>query len=390
MQAGLLTLYCLAIGTLVIGCGATLWELHEQPGRRVPLLCWAAAYACYAIGCVITLLRPDLPGVSGWAVSNVLFTAGYALVLNGVGQLDHRRYVATSITLLVAVSLVWIIGGPAICRIMWDYGAAFPIALMCGLTAWHIQYRSGIQAPRSRPVVAAIAWGHGVFYLFRGAVMPLMVLWKGQHASSVFAEVTMYEGVLYSVAMPVALLSVVREESRLAMLKIAQTDFLTNIGNRHFFYQAGQKCLSGQTVGQPVSLLIFDIDHFKSINDIHGHAMGDAVLKLFARAMGEEVGQEAIMGRLGGEEFAMLLPGSDRATARAAGQNIARRFTALAAQDFRPPLHVTVSIGLTEVRTSRITLDDLLAAADGALYQAKTLGRNRIEFASAGAFHPAA
>ncbi|MGO4319607.1 GGDEF domain-containing protein, partial [Agrobacterium sp. MCAB5] len=129
----------------------------------------------------------------------------------------------------------------------------------------------------------------------------------------------------------------------------------------------------------PVSLLAFDLDHFKAINDRHGHQTGDKVLQLFAETAREEAGPDALIVRLGGEEFAALLPRCDHSQALSRGLAIASRFAKAAARAEGLETHATVSIGLAAPDCH--DLAGMLASADGALYRAKALGRNRLETA---------
>lgn len=188
----------------------------------------------------------------------------------------------------------------------------------------------------------------------------------------------MYEAVLYSVAMPMSFLMIIREEEKLNLLRMSQTDQLTGLANRHAFFEQAARMLR-ERCGGPVSLLAFDLDHFKAINDRHGHPTGDKVLQLFADAAREEAGPGALLVRLGGEEFAALLPQCDHSQAFNRGSAIASRFAEATAQAEGLKTRATVSIGLAAPDCH--DLSGMLASADSALYRAKALGRNRVETA---------
>ncbi|MFC6773392.1 GGDEF domain-containing protein [Methylobacterium gregans] len=147
--------------------------------------------------------------------------------------------------------------------------------------------------------------------------------------------------------------------------------------------RAGHADARGAEPDRPFALLAFDLDHFKSINDRYGHAAGDAVLALFARVAREAAGPDALVVRLGGEEFAALLPGQGARAARQVGEDIARLFAEAAAHRDGPGIRATVSVGLAEAGPDRGDLSGLLSAADRALYRAKAAGRNRLEVAAA-------
>jgi diguanylate cyclase (GGDEF)-like protein len=129
-------------------------------------------------------------------------------------------------------------------------------------------------------------------------------------------------------------------------------------------------------------VLLADLDHFKSINDRFGHAVGDRVLQIFAEVAGAKLGPCDLIGRLGGEEFAIVLYDAGREKGLAIGERIRLTFeNAAAAVDGRP-VGGTVSMGMVVSESGLNDLTALLAQADEALYCAKERGRNRIEFAS--------
>lgn len=164
-----------------------------------------------------------------------------------------------------------------------------------------------------------------------------------------------------------------------AMLEtLATTDPLTGLYNRRHFLE----CLAAewsrfQRYYRSVSVLILDIDHFKSVNDRYGHAVGDAAIRAVSAACLDGKRKSDIVGRLGGEEFAVLLPETSLSRARTVADRIRKRV--MAAQVVAGNVHfgVTVSVGIAEATVSMSGTDALMSAADHALYQAKAEGRNR-------------
>lgn len=159
----------------------------------------------------------------------------------------------------------------------------------------------------------------------------------------------------------------------------ANTDALTGVNNRRcFLEQAEQELRRAQRFKRAVSVMMIDIDYFKPINDRFGHAAGDAVLQGVVKAALESLRQSDVMGRLGGEEFAVLLP----ETNLEAALDVANRLRAHIAE--RPVVTVdaavpcTVSVGVAELAPHDTTIDALLHRADTALYRAKEQGRNRV------------
>ena len=159
------------------------------------------------------------------------------------------------------------------------------------------------------------------------------------------------------------------------MRALAMTDELTGVPNRRALL-ARLAPLVEAPDGRTHAMLIIDIDHFKSINDQHGHPEGDEALKLVAARLRAEVREPAFIGRLGGEEFAVVVPDSDAE----AGRQIAERFresvTAIDTRRWLADRRLTVSIGLTTSKTAGDTPSHMLQRADAALYEAKRSGRN--------------
>ncbi len=160
---------------------------------------------------------------------------------------------------------------------------------------------------------------------------------------------------------------------------LARTDVLTELNNRRAFYELGHASLRlAERHARPTSFLMLDIDHFKQVNDGFGHAAGDAVLERVGRLLREEQRSGDITGRVGGEEFAVLLPETSLDAARAIAERLRARLAEPAVSYDGHELRFTVSIGVAELRSGE-TLEALSARADAALYDAKHRGRNRVE-----------
>jgi diguanylate cyclase (GGDEF)-like protein len=159
--------------------------------------------------------------------------------------------------------------------------------------------------------------------------------------------------------------------------KLARTDALTALPNRRQFFRAAETALAeARRGGRPLALLALDVDHFKRINDQGGHQLGDTVLREVAQCCRASLRESDLAARIGGEEFALLLPATDLAQAR----QLAERLRAAIAE-LQLPAAVTVSIGCAELGPTMQTVDSLMARADEALYAAKEGGRNRVSVA---------
>lgn len=391
MQMDIPTLYTLTVGTLCLAVAMTLWERKAHPARAVPLGIWALSYAVFALGCMVMMHRASFPGILGMALTNVLMVAGYLLVLQGAIRLDGRARPALVVLPLAVVALFWAVFGARHADGLWQSGSALPI-MIASLSIAAVLWRSpALRTLRSRPLAVAVHLFHALFYLVRFAAMPLVAAAFGSDVLPdilvISAKVTMFEAVIYSVAMPAAFLALVREETQNQLLAASRTDHLTGLGNRHAFFERGARLLAGDG---PMTLLAFDLDHFKSINDRHGHAAGDAVLALFADVARAGLGPNVVLARLGGEEFAALLPGIGAGAARPLAESLCRAFALEARRADGLAIRATVSVGLAERQAGRTDLPHLLSAADKALYSAKSLGRDRVETAPAPAIARAA
>lgn len=166
--------------------------------------------------------------------------------------------------------------------------------------------------------------------------------------------------------------------------RLASTDPLTGAANRRHFLEAGERELQrSRRYGHPLSTLMMDIDHFKRVNDRHGHAIGDEVLKSFVRSAQKMLREQDVLGRLGGEEFAIILPETALAEAQMVAERLREtiRRTAIALPE-GGELHVTCSMGVAQCAGPNEGLEECLTRADEALYRAKETGRDQVVAAS--------
>jgi diguanylate cyclase (GGDEF)-like protein/PAS domain S-box-containing protein len=173
----------------------------------------------------------------------------------------------------------------------------------------------------------------------------------------------------------------------------AYTDALTGVANRRHFDEVAARELDRATrLHDAVSLVVVDADHFKQVNDVHGHAAGDAVLAALARVLRQSAREVDLVARIGGEEFALLLPSTDLGGARTTAERVRLAVEQLTVRHEGALLRVTVSAGVAERAPDDTGQGEgmarLLARADAALYDAKARGRNRVVVAAAPASTP--
>ena len=245
MHVDLFTLYLIIIGTLLASACLTYWEHRTHPGRSTSLRLLAAGFATLAAGCSIALYRAALPGVLGSALSNLVILGGYLLVLNAVAALNGRLYRAGSLGLLGVMALIWAGAGYSGQNLVWTYVSAFPIALVSGLTAWELLRCQALRPLLPLRIAVAVTGLHALLYLGRSFILPWWVARDGPAAQMLASNITMYEGVLYSIVLPMTLLKLVREETHGQLLRESQTDYLTRLGNRRWFFEQGQRLIDG-------------------------------------------------------------------------------------------------------------------------------------------------
>jgi diguanylate cyclase (GGDEF)-like protein len=189
-------------------------------------------------------------------------------------------------------------------------------------------------------------------------------------------QVRLLNEVAYLAVVGVAIAGLSQLRRTQAQLELLAThDPLTTVLNaRAFASQLAQELGRNRRYGRPLALIYLDLDDFKKVNDAHGHATGDAVLRLVADAMRSAVRQADVVGRLGGDEFGVLMPETDGSVAH----SVANRLAAGIRTVFRGTPSVTASIGVVAVSGTEAGSDDLLRKADQAMYEAKRAGKDRV------------
>jgi len=170
------------------------------------------------------------------------------------------------------------------------------------------------------------------------------------------------------------------EAARRSLREVAIRDGLTNLYNRRFFAaRLHAEVVAAQRAGTPLSVIMIDVDHFKRINDLWGHAAGDEVLQRVADTLISYVRPDDLSARFGGEEFVALLPGTPLAEAADVAERIRAAIAALQISSLvtAEAPQVTASLGVTALDPDVATVDQLLQRADNAMYAAKAEGRNR-------------
>ncbi|WP_104045597.1 GGDEF domain-containing protein [Arthrobacter sp. ZGTC412] len=338
---------------------------------------WCLALVFFLSGSACFLLDRTPHQVWANPLGNVLLVHGGIAVWAGARSLrtvPPPKWAFTGIPLATLVASV--LDNPA--TNTWSGGPVFlgSMSLTIGLASREL-WRLEPGYSRVRIPMAMAAGGLAVFYLLRWAAF----LVEGQSGptfvtifgSAVTTLVTMVLLVVVSFSM--AALS--SEQQTRALRVVASRDDLTGLLNRKAFLDLAAEQLADRAITRGSGTLILaDLDHFKSVNDTYGHAAGDLALQSFAEACTDTVRSTDLVGRYGGEEFVLLLPGTSAERAEMIAEEISKRLAAApTAEEMEMP---TVSYGISTYDAGTTDVDELIAAADGALYAAKSLGRNRV------------
>jgi diguanylate cyclase (GGDEF)-like protein len=337
---------------------------------------WCLALIFFLTGSACFLLDRTPHQVWANPLGNVLLVHGGVAVWAGARSLrtvPPPKWAFTGIPLVTLVASV--LDNPA--TNTWSGGPVFlaAMSLAIGLASREL-WRLEPGYSRVRIPMAVAAGGLSAFYFLRW----LAFLVEGQNGptfvtvfgSAVTTLVTMVLLVVVSYSM--AALST--EQQTRALRVVASRDDLTGLLNRKAFLDlAAEQLADRSTTRGSGTLILADLDHFKSVNDTYGHAAGDIALQSFAGACTATVRSTDLVGRYGGEEFVIFLPGTNAERAENIAEEISRRLAAAPTVDgMEMP---TVSYGISTYDAGTTDVDGLIAAADAALYSAKSLGRNR-------------
>ncbi len=350
--------------------------------------------------------QEKISALGWWGAAYILGAASVALWTMGGAELGWELSLAVNAVGFIACGLVWdaarafhgrsanwigVIAGPAIwvaavvlldpidpeVRMLLGTGV---VAIYAALTAGEL-WRERRKNLRARWPAIAVPVMHGVVL-----ALPIVMgdMFRPSNAASMgqgWVVAFAAELVIYAVGTVFIIFMLVSERAVSVHKTAASVDPLTGLLNRRGFSEATARMIEREAkAGRPVTVMIFDIDHFKSVNDRFGHAAGDDVLQVFANVAVASLRITDLVGRVGGEEFAALLPCSmDEALVAAERVREAFETSGVAIDD--APLETTVSIGVAG-GPANTELEVLMASADTALYQAKRGGRNRVEAAT--------
>ena len=371
------TLYLFA--TMVAGMlGAMLVFFGRQ--ENIPALkWWGAAYLLGAASVAIWTIGGSKLGDTLLLALNAVGFAACGMVWNASRVFHGRK---PNLPGLVFGAIIWI--GVAVAlpslntAVRLTIGAAI-VAVYAALTASELWNERRRTMQKRWPTIAVP--------VMHGCVLMLPILLGGllrphdeTFASSIWVTAFSIELILYAIGTVFVIFVLVSDRAVTVHKTAASIDPLSGMFNRRGFAEACSRVIEREAkAGRPVAVMIFDIDHFKSINDRFGHPAGDEILKLFSTVVVNNLRISDLSGRIGGEEFAALLPCALEEGVLVA-ERVREAFETSGIVCDEGPVDTTVSIGVAG-GPAGTELEVLLAAADTALYQAKRSGRNRVEAA---------
>jgi diguanylate cyclase (GGDEF)-like protein len=340
---------------------------------------WGVAYLIAGVSVAVYTVQDSLSNALSLAIGNALLFLACGVIWSGA-RLFHGHDVKPFLMFAGAIAWLTALTIPGFADSIMARVAVSSVAIAgyTLLTAWELWGGRKERLLSRWPAMAVLAL-HGIVFL---SPIPIVLLSSSENRFSDFTggwfAIFALETLLYAIATAFIILTMAKERSERIHRTAATIDPLTEIFNRRALLEAGRRVLGRLAWDkQPVSVLMFDLDHFKKINDRFGHAVGDRALQVFARTAAARLRATDIIGRLGGEEFAAILPGTSLLAAAVAAERVRSAFQETAVEIDGLPIGGTVSIGAAVTEDVDGDIDALLAQADRALYAAKAAGRNR-------------
>jgi diguanylate cyclase (GGDEF)-like protein len=366
------------IGAVLASAFLLLWlNQRDQPY----VLAAAGSYAASALGFFLQDVGPGLPMDLQRIPANLMFLlAGCLLAAAVLG----RYRLAVPVRLLAGFTaagmagLLWfLLVDPSITNRIYSVSFALAgISLTMAVLLWRL--------PQPRLMDRLLFWLTllaGLNFLLRPAIIFAAIGTIGSYDSmqqSFYWSTVQFSQAMVSITFALTLLVAVASDLIAELKQQAHTDKLSGLLNRRGFEEQANVALAHcASNGRPVALLVADLDHFKRVNDTWGHAVGDSVISLFGNMLARAAGPDMVTGRIGGEEFAVLMPGTDLAVARLFAERVRAEIAVHGAGVLPSGLEPTVSLGV-HGSTGAASLYELLSSADLALYEAKRSGRNRV------------
>ena len=358
------------------GCLLLLsWLQHR---RIFALALWGSGFITTSIATTLIIVaRGTIPDFWSIIVGNALLAAAYGVLWCGARKFDGKK---ASIILALAGVPLWI----AACSIAPIYALAEARATVMAAIAVFYTLLALLELWRGRGD-STWRWPIMLLLLAHAAAIPIQIPLAGAWAHPNPSDVNLLTFMIFETAFVCICAAylfggLAKDRIAASYRRISLTDSLTHVPNRRGFLETAERLLlRSRFARRPIALLLFDLDRFKSINDRYGHHTGDEVLTAFCRLATSMQRPTDLFGRIGGEEFASLLPGTEQQDALWLAERLRTAFEGTSHKVGGRTLTATVSVGIAVSDDASIDLSALLEEADQALYRAKALGRNRVE-----------
>jgi diguanylate cyclase (GGDEF)-like protein len=377
MELHIPTLALVAVFITVILGGLLLFSWRHDRSTAA-LAWWGAGYLVGGASFALLAARGAIPDVLSIELANALLLVGYGFLLAGTRAFGRRE---TPVTVFLIAPLIWLIAMrvPAIADDI-NLRVIVVSSLQCAFIALvtYELWRERAEPLTSRWPAIMLLYTHMTMLCARmiAATTTPVATQHDFFRSPTFGLIA-FGTVLYTIAFAFLLLSMTKERSEMRHKIAALVDSLTGLANRRSFMSDADALIATRSSrNEPLAVLLADLDHFKKINDVFGHAIGDQVLNMFAATLRHATVPGDLCGRLGGEEFAILLPGRREGEAIEVAERIRQAFAHSAAEVGGHAVAATVSIGIAASQIG--DLAGLLGRADRALYHAKESGRDRV------------
>ena len=345
---------------------------------------WGVAYIVAGLSIALLSGRFPVSDAVSIDIASALLFAACGLSWNGARLFDEKPVRPFA---MFAGALIWLLA----CLIP-AFSASIPgRMIVSSLIVSNYTLVTAFELWSGRSEKLVTRWPAMLVLILHGVIfptqIPLIMLQPDGREMPLFSNgwiaLLALETLLYVIASAFIVLAMAKERNERIHKTAASTDPLTGVPNRRAVIAAGNALIRMRAApDRPVAALMFDLDFFKAINDRFGHAVGDRVLKVFASTAAANLRSTDIFGRLGGEEFAAILPAMDIDAAVAAAERVRAAFAQAAIEIDGHPVRGSVSAGISVTTDSAVSLDAVLSIADEALYVAKANGRNRVEVAS--------
>jgi diguanylate cyclase (GGDEF)-like protein len=373
----------LIVGSLLMACGSAGLFVVRLSNPHLKGIGWlGAAFASGGTGALLFILSPDIPSFFSIVLCDLLVTMAYVLFHVAILAMRGGRSLWPKLgSSLLLLQLLGYLSMPFV-----STDPNFRVALMgvivsiqVGQTTLLLIRNPGHGDKLPSWFTATILASLILVNLYRSAAALFFLRHQPPSAGNLIQNIALMAFIATGLGIAFGFFWMTTAELTWEIEQIASVDPLTRIYNRRVFRDwCDREFTRTLRTLRPFSLLMMDLDHFKEINDRHGHQGGDDVLVAAVETMQDSIRGIDILGRWGGEEFVALLPGTNTESALIVAQRIRTNIEKLLIETEASPMRMTISVGIATLRNPEDSLDDMFLRADQALYLAKDGGRNQV------------